>query len=118
MEVRAKGNYIKGSPQKAGLVVDMIRGKRVGEALAILMNLKKRAAHPVEKVLRSAIANAEERSPHIDVDELVVSRAFVGQGPTKWKWRMRPAPMGRAYRERRRSNHITIYVSDNRNEEV
>jgi large subunit ribosomal protein L22 len=112
MEVRAKGRYVKGSPQKARLVIDLIRGKNVGEALAILTNVKKRAAHPISKVLASAVANAKDRSPHVDVDQFVVSRAYVDQGPTKWRRRIRPAPMGRAYREMRRSSHITIYISD------
>ena len=112
MEVRAVGKYIKGSAQKARLVIDLIRGKRVGAARATLLHLNKRAARPIRKVLDSAIANAKDRSPQVDVDELVVSKAYVDGGPTKHRRRVRPAPMGRAYREIRRSSHITIYVSD------
>lgn len=114
MQVRAIGKYIRGSPQKARLVIDLIRGKSVAEALAILANMNKRAARPIEKVLRSAIANAQQQSPHADVDEFVVSRCWVNLGPTKWRRRIRPAPMGRAYREMRRSSHITIYLSDDK----
>ncbi|MBI1744960.1 MAG: 50S ribosomal protein L22 [Acidobacteria bacterium] len=112
MEVRAVGKYIRGSSQKARLVIDLIRGKPVGNARATLMHLNKRAAHPIRKVLDSAIANAKDRSPQLDVDDLVVSKAYVDGGPTKGRRRVRPAPMGRAYREIRRSSHITICVSD------
>ncbi|HEY2930487.1 MAG TPA: 50S ribosomal protein L22 [Acidobacteriota bacterium] len=112
MEAVAKGKYIKGSPQKARLVIDLIRGKRVDEALAILRTTRKRAADPIAKVLKSAVANAEQQSPSANVDDFVVSRAYVDLGPTKLRRRMRPAPMGRAYRERRWSSHITIHVSD------
>lgn len=112
MEARAQGKYVKGSPQKARLVVDLIRGKRVDEALAILRTTRKRAAAPITKVLKSAVANAEQKSPTANVDDLVISRAYVDLGPTKLRRRMRPAPMGRAYRERRWSSHIVIHVSD------
>jgi large subunit ribosomal protein L22 len=117
MEYRAVGKYIKGSPQKARLVIDLIRGKKAGEALSILKFTKKRAALAVEKVLRSAIANAEQKSAHVDVDTLVVDRVKVDQGPTKHRRRVRPAPMGRAFREIRRSKHITVYLKDTRKEE-
>ena len=117
MEVNATGKYVRGSSQKARLVIDLIRGKKVEQALSILEFSRKRAAGPIEKVLRSAIANAEERSPNIDVEELFVKEAFVNLGPTKMRYRVRPAPMGRAFRERRHQCHITIRVSDGQDEE-
>ena len=112
MEAKAKGKYIKGSPQKARLVIDLIRGKEVEEALSILQFSKKRAAKNIKKVLRSAIANAEEAEAAVSVDDLFIKEAYVDLGPTKSRFRLRPAPMGRAYRQRRRQNHITIHVSD------
>jgi large subunit ribosomal protein L22 len=114
MKAIAVAKYIKGSPQKARLVIDLIRGRNVNEALAILRNSNKRAATPIEITLRSAIANAEYKADQlniaVDVDRLVVSRAVVDLGPTKYRRRVRPAPMGRAYRERRWQSHITIEV--------
>ena len=109
MEARATAKYVRGSPQKARLVVDLIRGKNVSEALAILQFTKKRASKEVEKVLKSAIANAEQKEEGTDVDRLFISKACVNEGP-RMK-RLRPAPMGRAYRIQRRMSHITIYVS-------
>ncbi len=108
MEARATSKYIRISPQKARLVVDLIRGKNVSEALGILAFTKKRITQTVEKVLRSAIANAEQKSEHVDVDQLVVSKAYVNEGPRVK--RVRPAPMGRAYRYQRRISHITVVV--------
>jgi large subunit ribosomal protein L22 len=114
MKARAVAKYIKGSPQKARLVIDLIRGRRVNDALSVLKGTKKRAAGPIETTLRSAIANAEQKADQlnvaIDVDRLVISTATVDLGPTKFRRRVRPAPMGRAYRERRWQNHITIEV--------
>ena len=114
MKARAVAKYIKGSPQKARLVVDLIRGRRVNEALSVLKVTNKRAAGPIETTLRSAIANAEQKADQlnvaIDVDRLVISTATVDLGPTKYRRRVRPAPMGRAYRERRWQSHITIEV--------
>ena len=117
MEVQATAKYVKGSPQKARLVIDLIRGKKVEEALSILGNSRKRSARPIEKVLRSAIANAEQKSSTVDVEELFVKEAYVNLGPTKWRFRMRPAAMGRAFRERRRQNHITVRLSDGQQEQ-
>ena len=98
------------SPQKVRLVVDLVRGQDAGEALNILRFTKKRATREVEKVLRSAIANAEQKSENVDVDRLVVAKAYVDDGPrTK---RIRPAPMGRAYRYQRRMSHVTIVVEE------
>lgn len=114
MEKRAIGKYLKGSARKARLVVDQIRGRSVEEALNLLKFSPKRAAKDIEKVLKSAIANIEYADDTVSLDDLHVSKAFVDMGPTKWRRRVRPAPMGRAYRERRHGCHITIYVSDNR----
>jgi large subunit ribosomal protein L22 len=114
MDKRAMGKFLKGSAQKARLVVDQIRGLPAEEALSLLRFSKKRAAELVSKVLKSAIANIERADEHISMDNLTVSKAYVDMGPTKHRRRMRPAPMGRAYRERRHGCHITIYVSDNR----
>jgi len=111
MEARAVGKYIKGSPQKARLVIDLIRGRKVHDALATLRFTKKRATRAIYKVLWSAIHNAQEKFPNADVDQFIVERAVVNMGPTKWRRRVRPAPMGRAYREQRRNKHITITIS-------
>ena len=110
MQSRAEARYIRVSPQKARLVVDLIRGRRADEALTILRNTNKRIAPAVEKVVRSAIANAENRSADVNVDSLVVSAAYVNEGPrTK---RVRPAPMGRAYRYQRRLAHLVVELSE------
>ena len=115
MEAIASAKYLRGSAQKARLVVDMIRGKRVGEALAILQFTNKRAAEGIEKCLRSAIANATEKAERqnvaVDPDDLVVKTCFVDMGPTKHRRRVRPAPQGRAYREQRHFCHVTLLVS-------
>ena len=110
MEARAEAKYIRCSPQKARLVVDLIRGLPAGKALNLLRFTKKRAAHEVEKVLRSAIHNAESKSEDVDVDALYVSRAYVNEGP-RMK-RIRAAPMGRAYRYQRRMAHMAVYVAE------
>ncbi|HOB51533.1 MAG TPA: 50S ribosomal protein L22 [Acidobacteriota bacterium] len=114
MEKRAVGKYVRGSAQKARLVIDQIRGLPVEDALNRLRFSPKRSAKHIEKVLKSAIANVEYADESISLDHLVVSQAFVDMGPTKWRRRVRPAPMGRAYRERRHGCHVTIYVSDSR----
>ena len=116
MEATASARYLRGSAQKARLVVDMIRGKDVNKALAILRFSKKRAASNVEKCMRSAIANANEAAEKanisIDPDDLWVRTAFVDRGPTKNRRRVRPAPQGRAYREQRHFCHVTISLSN------
>jgi len=116
MEATASARYLRGSAQKARLVVDMIRGKDVNQALAILRFSKKRAAGSIEKCMRSAIANANEAAEKanisIDPDELWVRTAFVDRGPTKNRRRVRPAPQGRAYREQRHFCHVTISLSN------
>ena len=116
MEATASARYLRGSAQKARLVVDMIRGKDVNQALAILRFSKKRAASGVEKCMRSAIANANEAAEKanisIDPDDLWVRTAFVDRGPTKNRRRVRPAPQGRAYREQRHFCHVTISLTN------
>lgn len=109
MEVKAEARYIRVSPQKARLVVDLIRGMKAGDAITALRTTNKRIAPEVEKVLHSAIANAQNRDDSLDVDELVVSAAYVNEGP-RMK-RIRPAPMGRAYRYQRRMAHIVVKVA-------
>ncbi len=110
----AKARFIRVSPQKARLVVDLIRGHRAEEALKVLRFTKKRIARDVEKVLRSAIANAERKADDageaLDVDALYVTRCFVNEGP-RWK-RLRPAPMGRAFRYVKRTSHIVVEVAE------
>jgi large subunit ribosomal protein L22 len=110
MEARAEARYIRVSAQKARLVVDLIRGRNAGEAINTLRTTNKRIAPTVEKVLKSAIANAQNRSEEVDVDKLFVSEAYVNEGPRAK--RIRPAPMGRAYRYQRRSAHIVITVAE------
>ena len=114
MEAIAIGKFIKGSPQKARLVIDQIRGLDVEDAIELLKFSKRRSARHISKVLHSAIANAEEKSPSVEVEELFVKEAYVNSGPTKGRFRMRPEPMGRAFRQRRRQKHITIRLSDER----
>ena len=110
MEFRAQARFTRVSPQKARLVVDLIRGQQAGQAITTLRSTNKRIAPQVEKVLHSAIANAKERFEDVDVDELVVSEAYVHDGPRVK--RIRPAPMGRAYRYQRRMSHIVVSVGD------
>jgi large subunit ribosomal protein L22 len=110
MQAKAEARYVKVSPQKARLVVDLVRGQRANDAIQTLKNTNKRIAPSVEKVLQSAIANAQHRDENVDVDALVVSEAYVNEGP-RMK-RVRPAPMGRAYRYQRRMSHIVFKVSD------
>jgi large subunit ribosomal protein L22 len=110
----AQARYTRVSPQKARLVIDLIRGRRAEEALHTLQFTKKRVAKDIEKTLRSAIANAERKAEDsgetLDVDELFVTRCFVNEGP-RWK-RMRPAPMGRGFRYQKRTSHIVVEVSE------
>jgi large subunit ribosomal protein L22 len=115
MEARASAKYLRGSSQKARLVIDMIRGKNVNQALAILRFANKRAAAGIEKCMQSAIANANEAAEKaniaVDPDELWLKAAFVDRGPTKNRRRIRPAPQGRAFRQQRHFCHVTILLS-------
>ena len=110
MEAKAEARYIRISPQKARLVVDLIRGQQAGQAITTLRTTNKRIAPTVEKVLQSAIANATNRNEDVDVDQLYVSEAYVNEGP-RMK-RVRPAPMGRAYRVIKRTTHLTVRVAE------
>jgi large subunit ribosomal protein L22 len=107
---KAEARYVRVSPQKARLVIDLIRGQQAGDAINILQGVNKRIAPEVEKVLRSAIANAENKSEDVDVDRLFVTEAYVNEGPRQK--RIRPAPMGRAYRYQRRMAHIVVKVGE------
>ena len=114
IEAVAMARHVRMSPQKVRLVVDLIRGQRAENALQILRFAMKRASRDVEKVLRSAIANAERKAEDagasLDVDHLFVSNAYVNEG-SRWK-RLRPAPMGRAFRYQRRTAHIVVGVAE------
>jgi len=115
MDARASAKFLRGSPQKARLVIDMIRGKNVNQALAILRYSNKRAALGIEKCVKSAIANANEAAEKanvsVDPDELWLKAAYVDDGPTKGRRRLRPAPQGRAFRQQRHFCHVTILLS-------
>jgi large subunit ribosomal protein L22 len=115
LEAAATARYIRSSAQKAGLVLELIRGKQAAQALQLLRFTKKAVAKDVEKVLRSAIANAvhvadKNHKRRIDEDDLFVSAAFANQGPSQK--RVRPAPMGRAYRVIKRTTHLTVKVAE------
>ena len=116
MESIAKAKYLRGSAQKARLVIDLIRGKRVNEARNILRFTNKRAAAHIAKCLLSAYDNinqaAERANVAIDEADVWVKAAFVDMGPTKRRFRTRPAPQGRAYRERRHYCHVTIELTN------
>ena len=111
MEAVAKHKYIGTSPRKMRLLVDLIRGESVDKALEILHFNPKHAAKDAEKVLRSAVSNLfnKDEETKMEPSDLYVKEAFVDQGPTLK--RISPAPMGRAYRVRKRSNHLTIVVA-------
>jgi large subunit ribosomal protein L22 len=110
----AMARHVRMSPQKIRLVIDMIRGQKAETALQTLRFTMKRASRDVEKVLRSAIANAERKAEDagasLDVDHLFVSNCYVNEG-SRWK-RLRPAPMGRAFRYQRRTAHIVVGVAE------
>lgn len=108
-QAKAFANNVRIAPRKAQLVVDLIRGKQVGEAIAILRHTPKSASLIVEKLLNSAIANAEHNF-NLDVNKLVVTQVFVNQGPTLK--RFRPRAMGRASRINKRTSHITLVVTE------
>ncbi|MBL1212973.1 MAG: 50S ribosomal protein L22 [Ignavibacteriae bacterium] len=111
MEAVAKHRYLGTSPRKMRLVIDLIRGKSVDHAMNILHFSQKHAARDAEKVLRSAISNIynKDEETRIETSDMYVKEAFVNQGPTLK--RLLPAPMGRAFRVRKRSNHLTIVVA-------
>ena len=109
MEARAKARYVRVTPRKARRVVDLIRGMPATDAQAALAFAPQSASDPVGKVLASAIANAEH-AQQVDSGSLVVSRAWVDEGPTLK--RFRPRAQGRGYRINKRTSHITVIVSD------
>jgi large subunit ribosomal protein L22 len=111
IQAEATARYIRTSAQKAGLVLALIRGKDVNRALATLKFTKKSVAEDVAKLLRSAIANAQQKDGFSgDVDRLFVSACYANQGPSQK--RVRPAPMGRAFRVLKRTAHLTVQVSE------
>ena len=111
IEAQATAKYVRTSAQKAGLVLDLIRGREVNQALALLQFSRKHVARDVAKVLRSAIANAQQKEGFGgEVDRLVVSACYADQGPSMK--RIRPAPMGRAFRVVKRTAHLTVAVAE------
>ncbi|MBI4519624.1 MAG: 50S ribosomal protein L22 [Gemmatimonadetes bacterium] len=118
MQGRAIAKYLRMSPRKARLVIDLIRGRAVNEAYAVLQYSKQKAAEPIDKTLRSAVANAQQKASaqgeFFDLDELVVLEAYVNEGPTLKRWRA--AAMGRAVPIHKRTSHITIIVDTQKKE--
>jgi len=114
MEVTARHRYLQTSPQKVRLVADQIRGKGVQDAANILDLSKKAVARPLRRLLQSAISNAENRDDQLDVDRLYVKEIFVDGGPTLK--RIRPQPMGRAFRILKRQSHVTIKLDTRKGE--
>jgi large subunit ribosomal protein L22 len=111
IEAKATARYVRTSAQKAGLVLALIRGKDVNRALATLKYTRKGIAADIAKVLRSAIANAQQKEGFSgDVDRLYVAACFANQGPSQK--RVRPAPMGRAFRVLKRTTHLTVQVAE------
>jgi large subunit ribosomal protein L22 len=111
IQAHATARFVRTSAQKAGLVLDLIRGKDVNRALATLKFTKKSVASHIAKVLRSAVANAEQKDGFSgDVDQLFVSACYANQGPSQK--RVRPAPMGRAFRVVKRTAHLTVQVTE------
>ncbi|GGJ29097.1 MULTISPECIES: 50S ribosomal protein L22 [Paenibacillus] len=114
MQAKAHAKFVRIAPRKVQLVVDLIRGKQVGEAIAILRHTPKSASPVVEKLLNSAIANAEfissEKNESVDVNSLFISEVYVNQGPTLK--RFRPRAMGRASKINKRTSHISLVVTE------
>lgn len=112
MEAKATAKHVGMSPRKVRMVVDLIRGRDVNEAYSILRFSKRAATEPIEKTLRSAVANAQQKADadgeYLDTDELVVSAAYVDEGPRHKRYRA--AAMGRAAPRLKRTSHITIIV--------
>ena len=109
IEGRATAKYVRGSPQKARLVLDLIRGKDVDKAMSTLRFARRAVAKDIEKVLRSAVANAQHKEGgEEDAGDLYVRECFADQGPTLK--RIRAAPMGRAFRIIKRTSHLTVAV--------
>jgi len=109
MEVKAVAKYVRIAPRKVRLVIDLVRGKKVDEALGILQFTPKRASKVVIKLIKSAIANAEQ-NPGVDIDNLYIKRIYADEGPTLK--RIRPRAFGRAYLIRKRTSHITVILDE------
>jgi large subunit ribosomal protein L22 len=109
MQAKAMAKTVRIAPRKARLVIDLIRGKQVGEAIAILRHTPKGVSPVIEKVVKSAVANAEHNY-EMDVERLFISEAFVDEGPTMK--RFRPRAMGRASKINKRTSHITVVLSE------
>jgi large subunit ribosomal protein L22 len=111
IEAQATARYVRTSAQKAGLVMNLIRGRDVNRALATLQYTRKGISHDIAKLLRSAVANAQQKEGFGgDVDRLYVSACYANQGPSMK--RIRPAPMGRAFRVVKRTAHLTVHVAE------
>jgi large subunit ribosomal protein L22 len=111
IEAHATARNVRTSAQKAGLVLDLIRGKNVNQALATLQFTRKTIARDIAKVLRSAVANAQQKEGFSgDIERLFVAECYAGQGPSLK--RVRPAPMGRAFRVVKRTAHLTVKVAE------
>ncbi len=110
MQATAKARFVRVAPRKARLVADMIRGQKAGWAQGVLTHSPKRAAEPIEKLLRSALANLmnQDGAAGLDVNEAVIREIVINEGPTLRRWR--PRAMGRATRIRKRTSHLTIMV--------
>jgi large subunit ribosomal protein L22 len=115
MKVRAQAKFIRQSPYKVRRVLDLVRGLPVEDAIDVLEFTNRRAAPTIQKVVKSAVANAEHNFA-LDADELYISEAFADEGPTLKRWR--PRARGRATRINKRTSHITIVVSDGEEDEV
>jgi len=110
MESRAKAKHVRVSPRKVNQVLDLVRGKDVEEALTMLAFSKRHVSQQIEKVLKSAVANAVQAESHIDVEDLYVKEALCGPGPTMKRWL--PRAQGRATPILKRSSHFTIILGD------
>lgn len=110
MVAKSIGRYVRVSPQKARLVIDMVRGRRIQEALDILRNSSKKVAKTIEKIVNVAVANAQNNAEVADVDTLYIKEAYVDQGPTMK--RFRPRAMGRATPIHKRTSHITVILDE------
>ena len=109
METRAVAKFVRISPRKIRLVMDQVRGKKVGEALNQLSFTPKRGARILKKLLNSALSNAEQTS-NVDVDALYIKTIFADEGPTLKRWR--PRALGRATRIRKRTSHLTVILDE------
>ena len=109
MEIRAKGRFIRISPQKIRLVMEQVRGKKVEEALNLLSFAPQKGARILKKLLDSAVANAQQNAD-VDVDSLYISKVYADEGPTLKRWR--PRAQGRATRIRKRTSHLTIILDE------